>query len=51
MSQAARASSAWLFETSATADDVNAALDAAGLEFVELIQSAPRVALPKSHPW
>ncbi len=39
-----------LFETSATADDVNAALDAAGLEFVELIQSAPRVALPKSHP-
>ena len=39
-----------LFETSATADEVNAALDAAGLEFVELIQSAPRVALPKSHP-
>ena len=39
-----------LFETSATADDVSAALDAAGLEFVELIQSAPRVALPKSHP-
>ena len=29
---------------------MNAALDAAGLEFVELIQSAPRVALPKSHP-
>ena len=39
-----------LFETSATADEVNAALDAAGLEFVELIQSAPRVALPASHP-
>ena len=39
-----------LFQTSATADEVNAALDAAGLEFVELIQSAPRVALPKSHP-
>ena len=34
-----------LFQTSATADEVNAAL-----EFVELIQSAPRVALPKSHP-
>ena len=39
-----------LFQTAATADEVNAALDAAGLEFVELIQSAPRVALPKSHP-
>lgn len=39
-----------LFETSATASTVNAALDAAGLEFVELIESAPRVALPKSHP-
>lgn len=39
-----------LFETSATADVVNEALDVAGLEFVELIESAPRVALPKSHP-
>ena len=39
-----------LFETSATADALNGALDAAGLEFVELIESAPRVALPKSHP-
>ena len=39
-----------LFQTSATADAVNAALAEAGLEFVELIQSAPRVALPKSHP-
>ena len=39
-----------LFETSATADALNGALDAAGLEFVELIQSAPRVALPASHP-
>lgn len=39
-----------LFQTSATQDKLNAALDAAGLEFVELIQSAPRVALPASHP-
>lgn len=39
-----------LFQTSATADEVNAALEAAGLEFVELIESVPRVALPKSHP-
>ncbi|BAK45388.1 LysR family transcriptional regulator substrate-binding protein [Eggerthella sp. YY7918] len=39
-----------LFQTSATADELNAALEAAGLEFVELIESAPRVALPKSHP-
>ena len=39
-----------LFQTSATADDLNTALDAAGLEFVELIESAPRVALPASHP-
>ena len=39
-----------LFQTSSTADAVNAALAEAGLEFVELIQSAPRVALPKSHP-
>lgn len=39
-----------LFQTSETAADLNAALDAAGLEFVELIQSAPRVALPASHP-
>lgn len=39
-----------LFQTSATQDQLNAALDAAGLEFVELIRSAPRVALPASHP-
>lgn len=39
-----------LFQTSATQDELNRALDAAGLEFVELIESAPRVALPKSHP-
>ncbi len=39
-----------LFQTSATADELNAALEAVGLEFVELIESAPRVALPKSHP-
>lgn len=39
-----------LFQTSATADELNAALSQAGLEFVELIESAPRVALPASHP-
>ena len=39
-----------LFQTSATAAELNAALEEAGLEFVELIESAPRVALPKSHP-
>lgn len=39
-----------LFQTSATADELNAALAAAGLEFVKLIESAPRVALPASHP-
>lgn len=39
-----------LVQTSATADELNAALDEAGLEFVELIESAPRVALPASHP-
>lgn len=39
-----------LFETTETADELNAALEAAGLEFVELIESAPRVALPASHP-
>lgn len=39
-----------LFQTSASANELNAALDAADLEFVELIQSAPRVALPASHP-
>ncbi len=39
-----------LFQTSDTAAGLNAALEAAGLEFVELIESAPRVALPASHP-
>ncbi len=39
-----------IFQTTETADDLNAALAAAGLEFHELIRSAPRVALPASHP-
>lgn len=39
-----------LFQTSATSDKLDAALEAAGLEFVELIESAPRIALPASHP-
>ena len=39
-----------LVETTRTADDLEAAFAAAGLEFVELIQSSPRVALPASHP-
>lgn len=39
-----------LFQTSETADELNGALDAAGLAFTELIRSAPRVALPASHP-
>lgn len=39
-----------IFQTSETADALGAALDAAGLEFHELIRSAPRVALPASHP-
>ena len=39
-----------LVETTRTAEDLEAAFAAAGLEFVELIQSAPRVALPASHP-
>ena len=40
-----------LVETTRTADDLEAAFAAAGLEFVELIESAPRVALPASHPF
>ena len=39
-----------IFQTTETADDLNAALAAAGLEFHALIESAPRVALPASHP-
>ena len=37
-----------VFETSATAAELDAAFDAAGLEFVQLVESAPRVALPSS---
>jgi len=39
-----------LVETSATEEGLRAAFEEAGLEFVELIESAPRVALPRSHP-
>lgn len=39
-----------LFENTATKDELEAAFDAAGLEFVELVESAPRVAIPQSHP-
>ena len=39
-----------LVETTRTAADLEAAFAEAGVEFVELIQSAPRVALPASHP-
>ena len=39
-----------LFQPSATSDEVSAALEAAGPEWHEVIQSAPRVALPSSHP-
>ena len=39
-----------LVETTRTAEALEAAFAATGLEFVELIQSAPRVALPASHP-
>ncbi|MEY8562821.1 LysR family transcriptional regulator substrate-binding protein [Eggerthellaceae bacterium 3-80] len=39
-----------IVQTSQTAAEIDAALDAVGLEFHELIQSTPRVALPKSHP-
>lgn len=40
-----------IYETSTTSDEVNAALDEAGLTFTELIASSPRVALPAaSHP-
>ena len=39
-----------LVETSETAADLEAAFAEAGLEFVELIASTPRVALPASHP-
>lgn len=39
-----------VFETSQTAPALEEAFGAAGLEFVNLIDSAPRVALPASHP-
>ncbi|MBQ6390340.1 MAG: LysR family transcriptional regulator substrate-binding protein [Eggerthellaceae bacterium] len=39
-----------LVETTQTADDLEAAFAEVGLEFVELIQSTPRVAMPATHP-
>ena len=39
-----------LVETTRTTDELEAAFADAGLEFVELIQSSPRVALPATHP-
>ncbi len=39
-----------LFQTTETAEKLNEALEVAGLKFHELIHSAPRVALPASHP-
>lgn len=39
-----------IFQTSETAEALNAAIEEAGCEFHELIRSAPRVALPASHP-
>ena len=39
-----------LVETTQTAADLEAAFAEAGVEFVELIESAPRVALPATHP-
>lgn len=39
-----------VMQTSETASELDAAFADAGLEFVGLIESAPRVALPASHP-
>ncbi|MCI8367979.1 MAG: LysR family transcriptional regulator substrate-binding protein [Eggerthellaceae bacterium] len=39
-----------IVETSETAAKLNAVLDNLGLQFTELVTSAPRVALPASHP-
>ena len=39
-----------LVETTRTADKLEEAFAEAGLEFVELIQSSPRVAMPATHP-
>lgn len=39
-----------LVETTRTRDELEGAFAEAGVQFVELIESAPRVALPASHP-
>ncbi len=39
-----------LVETTTTADDLETAFAEAGVKFVELKESAPRVALPATHP-
>lgn len=39
-----------LMQTSSTKDVLNRAITAAGLQFTELAESAPRIALPVSHP-
>lgn len=39
-----------IVQTSDTADELDAAIADAGLQFVKLAESAPRVALPVSHP-
>ena len=39
-----------LVQTTRTAEQLEAAFAQAGLEFVELIQSTPRVAMPATHP-
>jgi len=39
-----------LVETTTTADDLEETFAAAGVEFIELKESAPRVALPATHP-
>lgn len=39
-----------MFKTSENEATIDAAIEEAGLEFVEICQSAPRAALPKSHP-
>lgn len=39
-----------MFQTSASAPELDAAFDEAGVEFVHVASSAPRVALPASHP-
>ena len=40
-----------LVETTRSKDGLEEAFAEAGVEFVELIESTPRVALPKSHPF